>query len=97
MESVATPQLVAKESIVQLRFPAEEIKRSPEERKALQEKIKNATSLGNIDHHKCRIVFHDDEGPKMVETTIWASGDKNIVLKYGMTIPVHRIIDVQYF
>lgn len=97
MDTVSTPQLIDKESIIQLRFPAEALKRSPEEHQKLMTKLKDATSLGNIDHHKCRITFHDDQGLKIVETTIWATGDKNIVLKHGMTIPIHRIVDVNLY
>lgn len=97
MSNTATPVLIAKESVGGLHFPSDEIHRTPEERKALLEKLKNATALGNIDQHKCRITFADDEGPKVVETTIWATGEKNIVLKHGMTIPIHRIIDVNLY
>jgi uncharacterized protein (UPF0248 family) len=39
----------------------------------------------------------DAEGLKQVETTIWATGEKNIVLKHGMTIPIHRIVDVSFY
>lgn len=97
MSNTATPVMIPKESIGGLRFPSDEVHRSTEEKNALMEKLRNATALGNIDHHKCRITFVDEEGPKVVETTIWATGDKNIVLKHGMTIPIHRIIDVNIY
>lgn len=97
MESLSTPQIIDKETIAQLRFPAEELKRSKEDQQKLMEKLKDATSLGNMDHHKCRITFHDDQGLKVVETTIWATGEKNIVLKHGMTIPIHRIVEVSFY
>jgi hypothetical protein len=50
--------------------------------------------LGNIDRTKMRIIFEDNEGIKEVRTTVWAVGDKNIVLKKGVTIPINRLIDV---
>ena len=50
--------------------------------------------LGNVHRTKMRIIFEDIEGVKEVQTTIWAVGDKNIVLKKGVTIPIHRLIDV---
>jgi uncharacterized protein (UPF0248 family) len=53
--------------------------------------------LGNIDHSKIRVVFEDDQGRKMIETTIWATGEKNIVLKQGMTIPIHRIVEISFY
>ena len=52
--------------------------------------------LGNIHHSKVTIFFHDDEGPKKVETTIWATGTKFICLKGGVWIPISRITDVHY-
>jgi len=55
-----------------------------------------ATRLGNSEHGKCRILFLDDEGLKAVETTIWAYDPVNIVLKYGMTIPVARVVSIEY-
>ncbi|MBX7094818.1 MAG: hypothetical protein K1X56_08860 [Flavobacteriales bacterium] len=97
MDKLATPVLISKESVAGLRFPAEAISRSREEQKILMDKLKDATTLGNIEHNKCRIIFSDDEGLKMVETTIWATGEKNIVLKHGMTIPIHRIVDVNIY
>ena len=50
--------------------------------------------LGNIHRVKMKITFEDDECTKQVRTTIWAVGDKNIVLKKGVIIPIHRIIDI---
>jgi uncharacterized protein (UPF0248 family) len=43
------------------------------------------------------VVFEDDQGRKMIETTIWATGEKNIVLKHGMTIPIHRIVEISFY
>jgi hypothetical protein len=62
----------------------------------LRTRLERATLLGNIHHSKVTIYFHDDEGPKKVETTIWATGTKFICLKGGMWIPIARITDVQY-
>jgi hypothetical protein len=50
--------------------------------------------LGNIHRVKMKITFEDAECTKQVRTTIWAVGDKNIVLKKGVTIPIERIIDI---
>ncbi len=97
MENVTTPVLIEKESIADLKFPATPIKRSKEEQAALMEKLRMATTLGNIEHGKSRITFHDEEGLKMVETTIWATGEENIVLKQGVVIPIHRIVSVNFY
>ena len=97
MENVSTPVMISKESISGLRFPSEEVFKTKEEKTELLNKLKMATTLGNIEQSKCRIIFHDDQGMKVVETTIWATGEKNIVLKHGMTIPIHRIVDVNFY
>jgi uncharacterized protein (UPF0248 family) len=97
MENIATPILIQKESIINLKFPAEKIERTQEEEKQLLDKLHRATTLGNIDQQKARIYFKDNEGLKFVETTIWATGEKNIVLKQGITIPIHRIVDVSFY
>jgi uncharacterized protein (UPF0248 family) len=88
--------LIPKEEVAKLKFPSDEVISSNEERLILYEKLKQATVLGNIDHSKIRIIFQDDQGRKMIETTIWATGEKNIVLKHGMTIPIRRILDIQF-
>ncbi|HYG50547.1 MAG TPA: hypothetical protein VD905_06570 [Flavobacteriales bacterium] len=87
--------LIQKEEVAHLRFPDEEVLDQEDERKALRRKLEQATALGNTDHGKIKIYFRDNEGVKKVETTIWATGDKNIVLKQGITIPIKRIIDVE--
>jgi len=97
MEHTATPVLIPKESVATLKFPAEDLHKNPADRKTLVDNLTKATTLGNIDQHKCRITFMDAEGLKQVETTIWATGEKNIVLKHGMTIPIHRIVDVSFY
>lgn len=62
----------------------------------IKQRLERATLLGNIHHSKVTIYFHDDDGPKKVETTIWATGTKFICLKGGVWIPISRITDVQY-
>lgn len=95
--TTSTATLIPKEQVASLRFPSGEVLKTKEERLALYEKLKQATVLGNIDHSKIRVVFEDDQGRKMIETTIWATGEKNIVLKHGMTIPIHRIVELSFY
>ena len=57
--------------------------------------LEKATVLGNAYHSKVMIYFHDDEGPKKVETTIWATGTKYICFKGGTWIPISRIEDIE--
>jgi len=87
-------KLIAKELISSLRFPKQPLSLTDEERNANYSSMQRATRLGNAEHGKCRIVFEDDEGMKAVETTIWTFDPDNIVLKYGMSIPIARVLSV---
>ena len=95
--TISTATLIPKEEVASLRFPSTEVLKTKEERETLYARLKQATVLGNIDHSKIRVVFEDDQGRKMIETTIWATGEKNIVLKHGMTIPIHRIVEISFY
>ncbi|MEZ4740369.1 MAG: hypothetical protein R2818_13665 [Flavobacteriales bacterium] len=89
-------QIIPKEQISSLRFPRQPLVLSERERSVILKNMARATRLGNAEHGKCRIVFQDDEGVKAVETTIWTFDPENIVLKYGMVIPVARVISVEF-
>jgi hypothetical protein len=67
-----------------------------EQHEDLRYQLEQATRLGNGYHSKVSIYFYDDEGPKRVETTIWATGSKYICLKGGVWIPISRIVEVKY-
>ena len=84
-------QLVEKESVGELVFPIEEILTSDSEILNRKLSIDRAISLGNIEHHKVKIIFSDSIGIKKVDTTIWAVTDKAIVLKQNTVVPIHRI------
>jgi hypothetical protein len=60
----------------------------------LRKKLDYATSLGNNYRTKVQIVFCDDEGLKMVHTTVWAALDFHILLKGGIRIPIPRIVEI---
>lgn len=95
MTAIATAQLIEKEEVSALHFPTEAVIIDPTDRKMIKRKLEKAMILGNIHHNKIRIQFEDDQGLKEVRTTIWASGEKHIVLKQGITIPIHRIVNVR--
>ncbi len=88
--------VIQKERISSLRFPRQSLMLSGPERDGILKMMEKATRLGNTEHGKCRILFQDDEGLKAVETTIWTYDAENIVLKYGMTIPVARVVSVEF-
>ena len=86
------PLVIKKELILNLSFI--EDKSTVEQHPNLKQQILNATLLGNNEHKKVKIIFKDDNGVKLVETTIWASGQKFICLKGGSWIPIHRISEI---
>jgi len=86
--------LVDKSSIPAYRFPKDDLLLSVDQKKDILIKLKVATILGNLEKIKCRIIFKDNQNVKAVETTIWATCEKNIVLKSGVFIPINRLIDV---
>ncbi len=86
--------LIAKEQIPALRFPQEPVSITMDQRRSILHTLQLATRLGNSEHGKCRILFQDDQGLKAVETTIWTYDPDNIVLKYGTTIPVSRVVSI---
>lgn len=92
MKDAIAPTLIEKEVIPQLKFKnIVELEQSP----GLMSRLMEATRLGNIHHGKVRINFLDDDGPKFVETTVWATGAKYICLKGGVWLPISRIIDIK--
>ena len=88
------PTLIEKENVVNLLFPKNPLDKSQEDMNMLIQKLRRSMVLGNIHRTKMRIIFEDSEGLKEVRTTIWAVGDKNIVLKKGVVIPINRVVDV---
>ena len=93
--STGKPTIIDKESVSGLKFPKEEVLKSSEA--ILQRKLdlERATTLGNIERDKRRIIFQDADGLKQIETTIWAVTDQRIILKQGMVIPIHCIHEVK--
>ncbi|MFN4813270.1 MAG: hypothetical protein ACK46S_09745 [Bacteroidota bacterium] len=89
------PIIVSKESIANLSFPANEVLKSREEIKNRMLDLERATTLGNVEQTKIKIIFEDTESIKQVETTIWATTDKRIILKGGVVIPISRIHEVK--
>ncbi len=83
--------IIEKEAIASLKFPATDVLEDDIELKTRISDINRALSLGNLEHSKIKIFFQDNESKKIVNTTIWAVTDKNVVLKQGVVIPINRI------
>ena len=94
--TTSIPRHVEKEHIASLRFPVVEVISDHSKQTKRMRDLELATTLGNVDHGKITIVFEDDEGLKMVTTTIWATTDTRIILKGGVVIPISRIHEVRF-
>jgi hypothetical protein len=90
-KTISTVTTVEKEAIEKLNFPKEDVLLLREQMEERRSEIEKAMRLGNMFKGKVKIVFEDSEGLKMVETTIWSLTDKNIVLKNGILLPIHRV------
>ena len=84
-------QRIEKESVSNLHFPSDAVILDDQSTKVLRSYLDKALLLGNVEHSKVKIFFEDDEGLKMVETTVWAVSEKNISLKQEVHIPIRRI------
>lgn len=92
MENVQfQPVEVPKEIINHLKFPSIDVLFSQEERDKRKRDLMRALALGNLEHHKVITYFEDREGLKAVNTTYWGVSENNVILKYGMIIPIHCI------
>ncbi|MFV8366330.1 MULTISPECIES: hypothetical protein [Flavobacterium] len=83
--------IIDKEDIALLKFPTTDVLDDVDEIKTRISDINRALSLGNLEHSKIKIFFEDDESKKIVDTTVWGVTDKNVMLKQGVMIPIHRI------
>lgn len=64
------------------------------QKRDLKQQLECATQIGNNYRSKVQIIFCDDEGLKMVYTTVWAALDSHIMLKGGIQIPIKRIVEI---
>jgi len=88
---------IIKEEIRFLHFPEEDVLFSMEDKQTRNQNLKHAISLGNLEHEKIKIIFQDIEGVKEAETTIWGITDRDVILKQGTIIPIHRIVQINLF
>lgn len=88
-------KLVEKEEVANYTFPKEDVSISDDERKILKSQLRQANTLGNIEHHKVKIYFEDAEGEKVVYTTIWGITEEYILLKQNVFIPIQRIVKLE--
>ena len=94
MQGVLT---VPKENVGQLKFCKEDVLNDNISRKWRKYDLERALSLGNLYHQKVTMVYKLRTGElQQVETTVWAVGEEYIILKGGVTIPVHAIMSIEF-
>ena len=84
-------ELVEKEDVAGLNFPAEHVLSKEKDVKALKTELERANTLGNLEHYKVKIYFEDDKKKRVVHTTIWAVTELAVLLKKNVVIPIRRI------
>ncbi|MBI2968972.1 MAG: hypothetical protein HYY40_14315 [Bacteroidetes bacterium] len=92
----SVPVPIEKENISGLAFPQADVLPTDDLRLKRREELFMATTLGNLEHLKVKIIFESAQGTMSVTTTIWATTEKYISLKGGVTIPIHCIYDTVF-
>ena len=89
-------EIINKEDVPSYHFVSYDVLDSATERDARAADLQRAMLLGNTDHVKIKIFFMTLEGLKEVETTVWASTDESVVLKGGVSVPIHAILKLEF-
>ncbi|MBS1658318.1 MAG: hypothetical protein K1X63_13775 [Chitinophagales bacterium] len=93
MQQYSIP-VVPKESLRDYHFVNYEVLDSETEIEERKRLLDEAMILGNGEKQKVKMVFETNEGPIMVETTIWDTTDSHIELKHGVDVPICCIREV---
>jgi hypothetical protein len=88
---------IEKEQIPNLHFSDSKPIIRPVEQKRIKSLLYMGMLLGNSYRQKVKIIFESDEGTQLVETTIWATTENNVVLKGGTSIPISSIKDLRLY
>lgn len=86
--------VLEKEQVETLEFPEQEILQNEDEKINRVVALKRALWLGNLERIKVKIYFADRIRKYLIETTIWGITEERIILKRGVTIPIHRVLQV---
>jgi hypothetical protein len=95
MVATSTFELIEKEKIEDLKFPAKEVLNDTDKIRERKNDLERALALGNLEHTKIKIFFEDENSRKVVETTVWGVTDKRVILKQGVVIPIHRVHSIK--
>lgn len=90
----ARPMVIDKEHILDLQLVTDDVLTDEKERDRRNNDLYQGMILGNLYKSKVQIVFQTLNGIKRVHASIWATTDKNVVLKGGIMIPVACVMQV---
>lgn len=90
----ARPQIIERDSLKDLRFTHVDVLNDSQSISNRNRNLQMGMTLGNLYKSKVQIVFKTLQGLHSVDTTIWATTDKNVVLKGGTFIPICCILQV---
>ena len=96
MLATHSPRLIEKENIPSLDFPKGDVLTGGTNKSRRLKDLLNANELGDLAQYKVKILFEDISGLKKVETTVWKTTEKFVVLKYGIKIPIHRVSRIYF-
>jgi hypothetical protein len=86
--------LIEKETIEGLKFVQKDILTHKDEILHRKRELERASTMGNTDHTKVKLIFETKDGLREVETTIWAVTEQYVTLKGHIQIPIHAIKEV---
>lgn len=92
----AQPKEITRLETAQLKFAEGEVLPTYSSRETRAKAIHKATYFGNLNHTKVTIVFNAGESVYQVNTTIWLHYNGSIFLKDNVTLPVERVLEVQF-
>jgi uncharacterized protein (UPF0248 family) len=91
-----SPAVINKEDVPNYQFISYDVLDDVAARAQRKADLEKAMVLGNGAQVKISIVFLTTDGLKKVETTVWAATDEAIMLKGGVSIPVHCIKEIRF-
>jgi len=86
--------ITEQELLHKVNFPIKEVLKNLEQINDRKQIAQRARKLGSLSNERVKIIFEDVEGRKMVETTIWGLTDRYLMLKKGMSLPLHRVHEI---
>lgn len=94
--AMPTTKTIVKEEIPEYAFTKTEVLNTDFDKDRRKEDLFRAMVLGNTYRKKVKITFETKSGTKVVETTVWAATEQNIILKGGIYVPICCISNIDF-